>query len=75
MEQKLWIIFIVIASFGSFLYFRHTDKDHHKMDNILFVLGGASILLGSLGVLLLHDFQFLVNCLVLKDATVMRNGS
>jgi len=70
MSQKYWLLLIIVGSLGSFIYFRHIDKEYHKMDKLLFALGAIFILTGGLIVFILNDFQYLLNCLLLHDASV-----
>jgi predicted MFS family arabinose efflux permease len=68
--QKFWLLIITFGSIGSFFYFRHTDEDFQKRDKLLFLLGIIFLLIGGSLILLVYDFQVLIDCLSLKEAKV-----
>ena len=70
MGQNLWLLLITFGSIGSFLYFRHADKNYQKRDKLLLFLGAIFLFIGGFLILLVYDFQVLIDCLFLKEAKV-----
>jgi len=69
-EQKINILVILIASIGGFIFFRNKDKDFHSRDKVLFVLGVILATAGIFFVLIVHDFQIMIQCVTLNTQKV-----
>ncbi len=70
MDQKFYVIFIILVAVGSFLYFRNKDKDFTGRDKMLFFIGLFSLAIGIIIVHSLYGFNILIECLLLHTRLV-----
>lgn len=70
MGQKFYILFIILVSVSSFIYFRNKDKDFPNRDRMLFYLGLSLVAIGSCIVQAMHGYDILVDCLLLHERLV-----
>lgn len=66
MSQEINITFIIVAAVGGFLFFRSKDQNFPARDKVLFILGAIIIAIGCLLVLISHDINVLVDCILLR---------
>lgn len=69
-SQKAYLAFVLLASIGTFLYFRNKDKEFVGRDKLFLVLGLISVGIGCVLVQLIHGHDVLVDCLLLKERLV-----
>jgi len=70
MGQKFYLIFIVLISIGSSIYFRNKDKYFQNRDKLLFCIGFSLVVVGAFIVQLLHGEIVLIDCLLLNRMLV-----
>lgn len=69
-SQKAYLAFILVASIGTFFYFRNKDKEFVGRDKLFLVLGLIFIVVGCFLVQLIHGSDVLFDCLLLKKRFV-----
>lgn len=67
MGQKYYIIYMVVASFAAFVYFKLKDNEFEKRDKVLFVLGIILFSFGAMVAYLTQGYTVLVEYLTLKN--------
>ena len=66
MSQEMNIIFLFALSVGAFIYFKINDKGFKNRVKVLSGLGAIFLFVGIIIVLMIHDFNTLIDCLFLK---------
>lgn len=69
-EQKFYILLIILVSIGTFIYFRNKYEDSSNIDLILFILGLFSVVTGIVFIYLIHGYRILIECIFLRTAFI-----
>jgi hypothetical protein len=69
-SQKFNLVLVLLASTGTFLYFRNKDKEFVCRDKLFFVLGLIFVAAGCTVVQLMHGSDVLLDCILLKEILV-----
>ena len=69
-EQKFYILLVILVSIGSFIYFRNRYEDSSNIDLILFILGLFSVVTGIVFVYLIHGYRILIECIFLQTGFI-----